>query len=310
MKIKELYESAGQNVYHVTFDKHLPSITKGGIKPLQTSNWAKASGDEGTRYNEEGGIFAFADPVDAFKWAFRQEYEFKEPVSIVRLRRGSNWEKDPSGDITLQMGQGDALRSMSAVSPSDIEGVYSFKELGVPGNGVSQAEWIQNSVNTISGQVTEAPAKKAAPKKKTAAQIKAGKEKIRFAVQTGTIDKKSAWAVKNILKGVIEKYATGPDWEIHSQYMDTGLYYIGDDLEIANHVGREIIGALYGWFQDGSKKSITKLKRDEDSNTMTFTAMPTPDKWGDRKPPQLSFVLHKNIKKGSPVIGIHLNVAR
>ena len=149
MKIIELFESIGQNVYHVTFDRHLSSITKDGIKPLQTSNWSKAS-SPGERYNEEGGIFAFADPEDAFKWAFVQGFEHKQPVSIITLKRGDNWEKDPSGDIALTMGKGEALRSMGSVPPTDIIKVNSFESFGVPGDfKVSQQEWIQQSVDKI-----------------------------------------------------------------------------------------------------------------------------------------------------------------
>jgi len=94
---------------------------------------------------------------------------------------------------------------------------------------------------------------------------------------------------------------------MESQYLDAGLYYMGDDIEEAKRVGMEVIGALYGFFQDGSKKSITKLKREEDANTMQFTAMPMKDQFG-QNPPQVSFVLHKNVQPGGPVIGIHLNV--
>jgi len=398
--------AGGQSVYHVTFDKHIPKIKQDGLRPLQTSNWAKAGGDEGTRYNEEGGVFAFADPEDAFKWAFKQQFEFKEPVSILRLKRGNSWEKDPSGDIHLQMGKGEALRSIAAVPASDVEGAYSFTDFGNPGNGVSQQEWIQNSVNTISGQVTEArkvrgssvtqekipkrvyiypksdrgrlivknhgnthrvrhvsdvnpmtdkadgsgkwifiplrdvgggqwiniandehfsvfgneddwmhsndyvteaPAKKAPAKKQTAAQKKAYHEKIRMSTQSGTIDKKQAWGVKKALTNIVAKYAVGDDWKMENQYLDAGLYYMGNDMEEAKRVGNEVIGALYGFFQDGSKKSITKLKREDDANTMQFTAMPMKDQFG-QNPPQVSFVLHKNIEPGGPVIGIHLTV--
>ena len=297
----KLEEGAGQSVYHVTFDKHIPKIKQGGLRPLQTSNWTKA-GDQSSRYNEEGGVFAFADPEDAFKWAFKQSWEFKEPVSILRLKRGDSWEKDPSGDIALQMGKGDALRSIAAIPASDVEGAYSFDDFGSPGNGVSQQEWIQNIVNTISGQVTEAT-----PKKQTAAQKKAANEKIRMSTQSGTIDKKQAWGVKKALTSIVSKYAVGDDWELNSSYLDTGLYYVGDDIEEAKRVGQEIIGALYGFFQDGSKKSITKLKREDDANMMSFTAMPMKDQFG-QNPPQISFELHKNVKTGGPVIGIHLDV--
>jgi len=404
----KLNEAAGQNVYHVTFSKHVPGITKGGLRPLQPSNWVK-KGDPTKRYNEEGGVFAFADPLDAFKWAFVQQTDLKQPVSIITFRRGNTWEKDPSADIQLTMGQGDALRSMSAVPPGDILYVNAFDDFSNPMElQIPQGEWFQRSVDMMNGKqpvtearkvrdssvtqenipkrvyiypksdrgrlivknhgnthrvrqisdvnpmtdkadgsgkwifiplrdvnggqwiniandehfsvfgneddwmhsndyVTEAPAKKAAPKKKTAAQIKAANEKIRMSTQSGTIDKKQAWGVKKALTNIVAKYAVGDDWKMESQYLDAGLYYMGDDIEEAKRVGMEVIGALYGFFQDGSKKSITKLKREEDANTMQFTAMPMKDQFG-QNPPQVSFVLHKNVQPGGPVIGIHLTV--
>jgi len=148
----------------------------------------------------------------------------------------------------------------------------------------------ENDFTMSNRKITEAPAKKAPAKK-----------------MTGTIDKKQAWGVKKALTNIVAKYAVGDDWKMESQYLDAGLYYMGDDMEEAKRVGNEVIGALYGFFQDGSKKSITKLKREEDANTMQFTAMPMKDQFG-QNPPQVSFVLHKNVQPGGPVIGIHLNV--
>ena len=89
--------------------------------------------------------------------------------------------------------------------------------------------------------------------------------------------------------------------------MDAGLYYNGDDMQEAKRVQDEIAGALYGYFQDGARRSVTKMKREEDNQHVTYTAMPM-DKWNDKQEPQVSFVVHKNLGKGNPVIGIHLNV--
>lgn len=149
MRFTELVEGSSQYVYHVTFTDHVPSIMKGGLKPLQTSNWIKAG--TGKRYNEEGGVFAFAHPEDAFRWAFSQEFDFKKPVSIVKMKRGDSWEKDPSQDIALQMGKGDALRSIAAVPASDIVGVYDYADFGTPmSRGISQQEWIADIIKTLS----------------------------------------------------------------------------------------------------------------------------------------------------------------
>jgi hypothetical protein len=151
--------------------------------------------------------------------------------------------------------------------------------------------------------ITEAP-------KKSAAQTKAANEKLRYSTQGGTIDKSNAWGIKKALNKIISKYAKGPDWKIENQYLDAGLYYLGDDFVEAERIGKEIVGALYGYFQDGARRSVTKLKREEDNQTMTFTAMPTPDANGNRKEPQVSFSLHKNIQTNRPVLGVHINAAR
>jgi len=151
-------------------------------------------------------------------------------------------------------------------------------------------------------EITEAPKKKA--------PTKSDVEKLRYAIQTGTMDRSQAWTVKKLLSNIIAKYAKGDSWEVKNTFLDTGLYFNGPDPAEAGAVQKDVIGALYGFFQDGARKSITKLKRDEDAQTITYTAMPTPDGYGDRQPPQISFVQHKNVTAGNPVVGIHITIAR
>jgi hypothetical protein len=146
MKSREFLRESTEAVYHVTFSAHVPAILEKGLLPLQTSNWANG---EGERYNA-GGVFAFAHPMDAFKWAFNQNFQFKKPVSIVKFTRTNDWHKDPSDDITLQMGAGDALRADGFIGPENVIKVVNFDELGNPQElGISQAEWFTQIQDTL-----------------------------------------------------------------------------------------------------------------------------------------------------------------
>lgn len=143
-----LYEFTNQYVYHVTFTENVPKIKAKGLIPLQTSNWATGDGE---RYNKEGGVFAFAHPEDAYKWAFKTNWEFKKPVSILRFLKTNQWEKDPSADIMLQTGRGDALRSMSAIGPESFVDEFDFEQFGTPvSKDMDQQEWMQGIVQTLS----------------------------------------------------------------------------------------------------------------------------------------------------------------
>lgn len=130
----------------------------------------------------------------------------------------------------------------------------------------------------------------------------AKKEKIRYAVQGGSLTKEQGFSLKKMLVAVLNKYAKGDEWEVKQHFLDAGLYYNGEDLDKANAVGLDIIGALYGFFQDGARRSVTQLKKEEDDNMMTFTAIPV----GGAKP-QVSFTWHKHAKTGGPVIAININ---
>ena len=140
--------SPSKYFYHVTLSKNVPSIMQNGLQPLHTSNWVKGNGE---RYNEEGGVFAFEDAVDAFKWAFNMNWEFKQPVSIVRIRPSDTWEIDPSEDIMLQSGNGRALRSTAMIPPSDIVDSFSMDDFSNPAElGVTQQEWFSRINKTLS----------------------------------------------------------------------------------------------------------------------------------------------------------------
>lgn len=149
MKSFKKFLDEGRYVYHTTFTKNVRAIKSKGLVPLQTSNWVK-TGSPKVRYNEDGGIFAFADPEDAWKWAFKQEFEFNKPVSIIRMKKTKQWTKDPSQDIGLTMGKGDALKSIEMVKPSDIKDTFQMKDFSNPSKlGISQKEWIKGIVKKL-----------------------------------------------------------------------------------------------------------------------------------------------------------------
>ncbi len=141
MKIYEV--TTPQYLYHVTFSKNVPRITKEGLKQYETSNWVKGKG--GKRYNEEAGIFAFEHPEDAFKWALKMEWEFKtSDISIVRINVGDVWEQDPSGDVALRFGKGKSLRSRRNIPVSNIIDVFPIEQFGKPLEDMSQKQWLEN----------------------------------------------------------------------------------------------------------------------------------------------------------------------
>ncbi len=151
MKLRDLLESADQYVYHVTFAENVMDIKREGLAPLRDSNWIKAG--TGERYNEDGGVFAFAHPHDAFMWAFNMDWQFNQQrsIAIIRFRRTDHWEKDPSGDITLQTGKGDALRSMQTIPSEAYVDSWLLKNFGTPAElGVGQQEWIQGVIDKLS----------------------------------------------------------------------------------------------------------------------------------------------------------------
>ena len=133
---------------NLDLNKNVKNIESEGLKPLQTSNWKKST-DAG-RYNKEGGVFAFEHPEDAFKWAFNQQFEFKKDVSIIKIKRGKSWEVDPSEDITLTMGKGKALRSMSAINSNDVVKSFKFNDFKTPSElNISQGDWIKGIVSSL-----------------------------------------------------------------------------------------------------------------------------------------------------------------
>lgn len=145
----ELRESAGQYVYHATPSKNFPSIMKDGLTMFNPSLWKKAG--TGERYQEEPSVYAFEHPWDAYKWAHKIEWEYKEPAVIMKLKKTDAWERDPSEDIALQLGSGKPLMSRVSIPASDIAGAKTKEQLGTPvSTGLSSDEFEQHVVDELS----------------------------------------------------------------------------------------------------------------------------------------------------------------
>jgi len=145
-------ESAGggQFVYHATMAKNFGNIMKNGLTFFNPSLWVKA-GSPDERYQDDPSVFAFEHPWDAYRWAHKIEWEYKEPAVIIKLKRGDSWGKDPSQDIAIQMGSGGALESKVTIPASDIVGAKTKEQLGTPvSTGLSGEEFEQHVVDVLS----------------------------------------------------------------------------------------------------------------------------------------------------------------
>jgi len=149
MRYHELTEAGGQYVYHATLADKLGLIMSKGLTLFNTSNWVRA-GNPDERYQDEPSVFAFEHPMDAYRWAFKMQWEFEQPAVIIKLNRGSTWQKDPSPDIHLQMGKGAALESKEPIPPSEFKGAVLLDSLGSPvENDMEPDEYDQHVLNTI-----------------------------------------------------------------------------------------------------------------------------------------------------------------
>jgi len=128
----ELTESAaGQYVYHSTKAENLGAIMQKGLTFFNDSLWVKADNPD-ERYQDGPSVFAFENPMPAFRWAHKIEWEYKTPAVIIKFKRGSSWEQDPSPDFTMTMGDGQALESKEMIPVGDMEGVILLSKLGSP----------------------------------------------------------------------------------------------------------------------------------------------------------------------------------
>lgn len=143
MRVTELFESATvpEYLFHVTLSRNVDRIKSEGLKQFEPSNWSR--GDGGDRYNEDAGIFAFEHPADAVRWALKMEWDFKEPISIVRLDMEEFWNVDPTQDINLtMMGKGRPMKSQQNIKADKIVDAFDLEQFSKPGPlGISFDEW-------------------------------------------------------------------------------------------------------------------------------------------------------------------------
>ena len=150
IEFEMMQEDAGQYVYHATTADKLGKIMQNGLTLFNTSNWVQA-GNPDERYQDDPGVFAFEHPMDAYRWAFKMQWEFDTPAVVIKFNRGSSWEQDPSPDIHLQMGKGKALMSKEPIPASDFKGVVLIDRLGSPNeNNMSGEEFDAHVEKTIS----------------------------------------------------------------------------------------------------------------------------------------------------------------
>lgn len=118
-----LYEIKTTTVYHVTHTDRLPSITKKGLLPMQTSNWLKAGDKE--RYGS-GEIFVSTNKQDAIRWGAKMDWEFNKrmgsgKISLLTLDGSEqDWEVDDADPISQAGNRGQWLKSYGNISPDKI----------------------------------------------------------------------------------------------------------------------------------------------------------------------------------------------
>ena len=123
--------AGGQYVYHATKAENLGQIMQKGLTFFNDSLWVKASAPD-ERYQDGPSVFAFENPMPAFRWAHKIEWEYNTPAVIIKLKRSGSWEQDPSPDFMMTMGDGQALESKEMIPPSDFKGVVLLSKLGTP----------------------------------------------------------------------------------------------------------------------------------------------------------------------------------
>jgi len=128
MRINEI---EGQYIYHATKAANLGKIMQQGLTFFNDSLWVKAA-DPDERYQDGPSVFAFENPMPAFRWAHKIEWEFDTKAVIIKLKRGNSWEQDPSPDIMMTMGDGKALESKETIPTSDFKSAITLDKIGTP----------------------------------------------------------------------------------------------------------------------------------------------------------------------------------
>ena len=134
------------------------------------------------------------------------------------------------------------------------------------------------------------------------------RDEIRSNVQAGDVDRKMMFSIRKELKAIVDKATKGAEWEVKQFNTDLGLYYNGHDLTAAYQTGQKIIGDLFGYFQDGAAKKITRTVKDQDDGDyLSYKVIPFSKPGEPKKISQIKFSLNRNIRTGGPVISIVLD---
>jgi hypothetical protein len=136
MRYHELTEGAGQVLYHATKAANIVDIMKNGLTFFNDSLWVQAGAPGGRYQDDDPSVFAFTHPIDAFRWANKIEWEFDTPAMILKIKDTGHWTPDPSGDITMTMGdeheKGKAVKSDQPIPASDIVGYLPLTRIPYP----------------------------------------------------------------------------------------------------------------------------------------------------------------------------------
>ena len=149
MRYHELTEGVGQPIYHATEAKNLGTIMQKGLTFFNPTLWTSAANPD-DRYNADPSVFAFENPMPAFRWAHKIEWEFETPAVIIKLKWSDAWDTDPSPDFMMTMGDGRALQSMTPIPASDIIGAVLLKQIGTPvSTGLAHGEFDAHVAQTL-----------------------------------------------------------------------------------------------------------------------------------------------------------------
>jgi hypothetical protein len=149
MRYNELLEAPGQPVYHATKAENLGKIMQKGLTFFNPSLWVRADNPD-ERYQDAPGVFAFENPMPAWRWANKIEWEYKTKAVIIKLKWNDAWETDPSPDFMMTMGDGRALISYQVIPASDIIGAITVDQIGTPvSTGLVHDEFDKHVVDTL-----------------------------------------------------------------------------------------------------------------------------------------------------------------
>lgn len=149
MRYHELTEAGGQYVYHATKAANLGAIMQKGLTFFNDSLWVRADNPD-ERYQDAPSVFAFENPMPAFRWAHKIEWEYKTTAVIIKLKWNDAWEQDPSPDFMMTMGDGRALVSYQIIPASDIMGATTMAQIGTPAStGLAHEEFDQHVKDTL-----------------------------------------------------------------------------------------------------------------------------------------------------------------